>query len=315
VSTAAVIEAVCARLDTHYVFPEVAARVVTVLRRRLAEGAYAGLDDRTLADVVTVDLQSINGDKHLRLRHHPDVIPDTEDEWGEEEERCEAELSGYGIARSERLPGNVGYLDTRMFHSPEVAGAAYEAAMTLLAGTDALLVDLRRNRGGSPGTVALLCSYLLDERTRLTDIYFREGDRLEQMWTLPYVPGRRFGGSKPVWLLVGPDTFSGAEDLAYTLQQLGRALVVGEVTRGGAHPRGQYKVGEHLDVTVSYARSINQISGTNWEGTGVLPDVNMPAADAFAHAYRSALEHVMGLGEVGVRRGVAEEAIMALATL
>ena len=164
--------------------------------------------------------------------------------------------------------------------------------MTLLASTDALLIDVRRNRGGSPAAVALICTYLFDGPTHLSDIYFREGDRTEQVWTLPYVPGPAFGADKPVYVLTGPDTFSAGEDLAYTLQQLGRARTVGETTRGGAHPREQYRVDTHLDVTISFARSINLVSGTNWEGTGVRPDVPAPAADAFERAYRLALEDI-----------------------
>lgn len=128
------------------------------------------------------------------------------------------------------------------------------------------------------------------------------------MWTLPYVPGPAFGEHKPVYVLTGPDTFSAAEDLAYTLQQLGGARTVGEPTRGGAHPREQFRVDTHLDVTISFARSINPVSGTNWEGTGVRPDVPAPAADAFERAYRLALDHVLTLGETGPRGEAAAQA-------
>jgi C-terminal processing protease CtpA/Prc len=310
------IDAVCHRLKTHYVFPEVADQLADFLRLRLAGGAYDGLADEPFAAIVTEDLQSVNGDKHLRLRFHVDPVHDGEStSFDPAAYRVEAELSGYGIARAERLPGNVGYLDTTMFYGPEVAGDAFTAAMTLLAGTDALLIDVRRNRGGSPGTVALICSYLLDERTHLNDIDFRDGDRTEQIWTLPYVPGRKFGTGKPVWVLTGPDTFSGAEDLSYTLQQLQRAQTVGERTKGGAHPREQYKVAAHLDVTVALARSINPYSNGNWEGDGVRPDIPVPAADAFDHAYQLALQHVLTLGDTGLRRPVADEARLASSQL
>ena len=151
------IDAVCHRLKTHYVFPEVADQLADFLRLRLAGGAYDGLADEPFAAIVTEDLQSVNGDKHLRLRFHVDPVHDGEStSFDPAAYRVEAELSGYGIARAERLPGNVGYLDTTMFYGPEVAGDAFTAAMTLLAGTDALLIDVRRNRGGSPGTVALI---------------------------------------------------------------------------------------------------------------------------------------------------------------
>jgi C-terminal processing protease CtpA/Prc len=310
------IEEVCRRLTTRYIFPAVADKLVDLLRARLADGVYDGLADEPFAEVVTLDLQSVNGDKHLRLRFHVEPVHDASDSsFDLAEHRAEAELSGYGIARVERLPGNVGYLDTRLLPFAELAGPAVTAAMSLIASTDVLLIDVRRNVGGDPATVALISSYLFDERTHLNDVYFREGDRTKQFWTSPYVPGSRFGAVKPVWLLTGPDTFSAAEDLSYTLQQLKRARTVGEPTRGGAHPRGQYKVATHLDVTVSYARSINPVSQANWEGGGVVPDIPVPAAEAFSHAYRLALDHVLTLGDTGPRRAVADEARLALAEL
>lgn len=310
------IEEVCRRLTTRYVFPEVADKVVDLLRARLADGAYDGLADEPFAEAVTQDLQTVNGDKHLRLRFHVDPVHDGDKgSFDLAAHRAEAELSGYGIARIERLPGNIGYLDTRRLFATEVVGPAFASAMSLLAETDALLIDVRQNGGGDPGTVGLICSYLFDERTHLNDIYFREGDRTQQFWTLPYVPGGKFGGEKPLWVLTGSETFSAAEDLSYSLQQQKRAKTVGEPTKGGAHPRDQFKVATHLDVTVSCARAINPVSQANWEGVGVVPDIPVPASDAFDTAYRLALDHVLTLGDTGARSAVADEARLALAEL
>lgn len=301
------------RLEAHYVFPAVAAKLADVLRGRLESGAYADADDAGFATLVTADLQSVNGDPHLRLRHHADPVADDGDAaMNSEDFRIEAELEGFGIAAVRRLPGNVGYLDTTMLYPAELAGPAISAAMTLLATTDALLLDVRRNRGGSPGTSALLQTYLVDEQVHYLDIYEREGDKTTQMWTLPYVPGPRFGGTKPIWVLTGPRTFSGGEDLAFSLQQQGRAKTVGEATRGGAHPREQYKVDTYLDVTVSIARSLHPETGENWEGVGVRPDLPVAAEQAFDTAYALALKQVLELGSAGARRTVAEEAREAL---
>jgi C-terminal processing protease CtpA/Prc len=96
---------------------------------------------------------------------------------------------------------------------------------------------------------------------------------------------------------------------------LQRAQTVGERTKGGAHPREQYKVAAHLDVTVALARSINPYSNGNWEGDGVRPDIPVPAADAFDHAFQLALEHVLTLGDTGLRRPVADEARLASSKL
>ena len=255
-----------------YVFPDVAEKLSAVLAERLAAGAYAEFDDEeSFGAALSADLQSVNGDKHLRLRFKVVAIPDREELFDEAEYRAEAELEGYGIAAVRRLDGNVGLLDIRRLHQSDVAGPAIVAAMNLLAGTDVLLIDLRRNGGGDPATVALLCSYLFDEATHLNDIYLREDDSTVQFWTAPYVPGPRFGATKPIYVLTSGDTFSGAEELANNLRELKRATLVGEVTKGGANPGDWHRVTAHLEVKISTGRAINPVSGTNWEGVGVRP--------------------------------------------
>ncbi|WIX86976.1 S41 family peptidase [Amycolatopsis sp. DG1A-15b] len=310
---AAQVEEVIRRLDAHYVFPDVATKLTKLLRARLDEGAYADLGDAEFATAVTADLQSVNDDKHLRLRHHVDpVAEDGDAQHASENFRQAAELENFGIASVRRLLGNVGYVDTTMLYPLAFAASAVSAAMTLVAPTDALLLDVRHNRGGDPETSAFLQSYLVDERTHYLDFYEREGDRVSQMWTLPYVPGPKFGGTKPIWVLTGPATFSGGEDLAFSLQRQGRAKTVGEPTRGGAHPCEQYKVDTYLDVTVPLARSYDPKTGENWEGVGVSPDLPVAADKAFDTAYALALRHVLELGDAGPRRLVADEARKAL---
>jgi hypothetical protein len=275
----------------HYVFADVGARLREVLAERLGSGRYAGIDGPVaLAALVTEDLQSVNGDRHLRLKHHAEPIPDLPDEAAQMEMfGRQAARSMGGVARVQRLGGNVAHLDLGpLLFPPSMAAAALVAAMQLVASADALLLDLRENHGGDPRTVALLCSYLFDEPVHLFTMYERDGDRTAQSWTLPYVPGPTFGGSKPVYVLTSSTTFSGAEELAYDLQQHGRATVVGERTGGGAHPRRGFRVHPHLEVTVPIGRPVSPVSGTNWEGTGVVPDVEVPAAEAFDVAYRKA---------------------------
>jgi C-terminal processing protease CtpA/Prc len=317
----ACVEALCAHVAEHYVYPDVGEQVVAVLRQRLADGGYDTIaGDQEFAAAVTADLQSVNGDKHLRLLYSHEPIPECEGQvFDEAAYRAEVELSAGGIAAVQRLDGNVGYLDLRALYGAAYAGHTAVAAMTLLAHTDVLLVDLRRNGGGDPGMVALYCSYLFDDEIHLNDLYWRgdgDGDgSTRQWWTLPYVPGPKFGGTKPVYVLTSADTFSGAEELAYNLATRGRATLVGERTRGGAHPGGRYRIGAHLKAAVPSGRAINPVTGSNWEGTGVQPDIELPAAEAFDAAYRLALEHVLALGSDGARREVAEEARAALGVL
>jgi C-terminal processing protease CtpA/Prc len=295
----------------YYVFPDIGERLGEILAARLADGRYAQADGpAALAGLVTEDLQSVNGDRHLRLKHHATEVPDLPSEGMMVEMFAQqAARSMGGVARVERLAGNVGVLDlSPILFSPSMSADAHIAAMQLVARTDVLIIDLRRNHGGDPETVALICSYLFDERTHLTNVYERAGDRTQQFWTLPYVPGPRFGGTKPIYVLTSRATFSGGEELAYDLQQLGRATIVGEPTGGGAHPRMGFRVHPHLEATVPSGRAINPLSGTNWEGHGVRPDVEVPADDAFITAYRRALEDVRRLSPDSLQAAEAEQA-------
>jgi C-terminal processing protease CtpA/Prc len=272
------------------------------------------VDDESFAALVTADLQKVNGDKHLRLLYSHDEVPETGEEsvWDPVAYRREAELDAFGITRVERLAGNVGLLDLHQLRDAEIATPAITAAMNLVAHTDALIIDLRANGGGDPHTVALVCSYLFDEQVHLNDIYNRPDDTTRQFWTLPHVPGPRFGGTKPIYVLTSDRTFSGAEELSYNLQQNERATLIGQTTKGGAHPGERYRVGPHLKSAIPNGRAINPISGTNWEGVGVVPHVEVPADEAFDVAYRKALGHVLTLGSDGPRRTVVEAAAEAL---
>ncbi|MFJ9541824.1 S41 family peptidase [Streptomyces sp. NPDC101225] len=281
----AVVDETVRLLAGHYVFPEIAEQLVALLRRRLAEGAYDVRSAEELGDLVTADLQSVNGDPHLRLKYHPEQVPRGQGEAALAAMRRDFDASLGGVPRVQLLDGGAALLELAPLLFPLAWSAGpLAAALTLVAPADALILDLRSNRGGDPETVAFVCSYLLEERTHLNTMYAREGDRYDQSWSLPHVPGARFGGTKPVHVLTGPSTFSAAEELAYDLQQLGRATVVGETTRGGAHPREGWTVHPNLEATIPVGRAVNPVSGTNWEGTGVLPDVPCPAPDALDRA-------------------------------
>lgn len=195
---------------------------------------------------------------------------------------------------------------------PENSGAAIAAAMELVGGTDALIFDLRENGGGSPDGVNVWCSYLFpDGRTHLGGIFTAGTGQTRQFWSLAYLPGARYLG-RPVYLLSSSRTFSGGEDFLYTLQAQGRAIVVGETTGGGAHPTRMFPVSHAVAISVPFARSVNPVTGTNWEGTGVIPDVAVPADEAFGVAYGKALEHVL---DSDVPPPLKEEAREALARL
>lgn len=132
--------------------------------------------------------------------------------------------------------------------------------------------------------MALLISYFVDQRTRLNDIWSRDFGRTRQFWTEDRLDGKRYGGKKPIMILAGPRTGSAGEDFTYTMQALKRATVIGEPTWGGAHPVASYRLIGHSYAAIPNSRSISPITHTNWEGTGVKPDIMVPPADALAVA-------------------------------
>jgi len=131
--------------------------------------------------------------------------------------------------------------------------------------------------------VRLLCSYFFDRPTHLNDLWFRDGPVVQEFWTLPSVPGARLG-DVPLFVLTSSRTFSGAEECAYDLQTQHRATIVGETTGGGANPGGDQPIDEQLSVFVPVGKAVNPVTGTNWEGTGVAPDVACPAGQALDRA-------------------------------
>ncbi|GAA1398672.1 S41 family peptidase [Catellatospora coxensis] len=278
----------------NYVFPERAVPAAADVRRRLTEGEYDGLDEASLADALTLRLAEHCADKHLRVRVrdarlHTTVDPAEADAVYREHLR----VTNHGIARVERLDGNVGCIELRGVTAAGLGGRAIAAAMELVSQTEALILDLRRNRGGSPDGAIFWTSYFFpDGETHLNSIESGAGSSLRQYWSVAYLPGERYL-DRPVYVLTSDFTFSAGEELSYNLQSQARATLIGETTRGGAHPTERFPITPTLEITVPVARSINPITGTNWEGTGVIPDIPVPAAQAFPHAYRLALDHVL----------------------
>jgi len=311
-------------LKDRYVFPEVALAMEAAVRDRHTRGEYDTITAGGAFRVaLTEHLQEVSRDKHLQLRYSPTAQPSREgDIWQDPEViaayLADAAIDNFGVQKVERLAGNVGFLLLTSIDEAEYTATSIAAAMAVLANTSALIVDIRRNNGGAPSGVAFLCSYFFaPEPVHINDIYSREGDATQQFWTLPHLPGERYV-DKPVYVLTSSRTFSGAEEFAYDLQQLKRAQIVGETTAGGANPVDVYQLDPHFEIRVPTGRAINPITGTNWEGTGVTPDIAAEAEGALDVAYRAALEAILdGLGNApsGAGVGLAEEARAALAGL
>jgi hypothetical protein len=291
---AKVIDGAIANLNESYVFPETAKKMAEAVRARQKKGEYDSVTDGdTFAKMLTDHFQEVSHDKHLRVDFSPAKMPERPagppDAEAVARHRKQMERMNCEFDKVEILPGNVGYLKFDMFADPDICGPTAVAAMNFLANVDAIIFDLRENGGGDPKMIALVSTYLFSKPTHLNDLWERKTDSTQQYWTLPYVPGKRLD-DKPAFVLTSKDTFSGAEEFSYNLKNLKRATIIGETTGGGAHPVSGHRIDDHFMIGVPFARAINPISKTNWEGTGVEPDVKVAAADALTTAQKLALE-------------------------
>lgn len=302
-------------LRENYVFPDVADAAGKFVLSQQSKGAYAGATGaQDFAERLTHDLQSISHDRHMRVFIAPPMLMthDKEDT-AERETRFlhQDARNNFGFVKVERLSGNVGYLDLRGFSPAQFGGATAIAAMNFLANTDAVIIDLRKNGGGDPSMIQLISSYFFKEATHLNNLYWRKGDRTDQFWTSPYVPGKSMADT-PLYVLTSARTFSGAEEFSNNMKVLKRARLIGETTGGGANPGDFFPVAAGLGMFIPTGRAVNPVTGTNWEGKGVEPDEKVPAAEALNVAYKEALEKIQATSKDPDARGEAAWAVVAL---
>lgn len=283
-------------LRDNYVFPEVAEKMAEAVRLNHTKGQYDELSTpAAFAQQLTRDLQAVSRDKHLRVLYSPHVIAEerkvktqADRDRLEQERARELKQDNFGFREAKILDGNIGYLDLRMFADPKYAGETAHAAMRTFSQVDALIIDLRRNGGGSPFMIQLISSYFFsDKPVHLNSFYDRPSNTTSETWTLPKTAGFR-RPELALYILTSSYTFSAGEEFCYNLKNLKRATLIGEVTGGGAHPTGSVIATDKFFVRVPKGRAINPITQTNWEGTGVTPDIQVPADEALNVALEKA---------------------------
>jgi hypothetical protein len=324
----AVLTSLVREIQDGYVFPDVADKLVKMLRERQAHGAYDKITSaREFGEVLTKQMGDVAHDRHLRVIYSASVLPKMPTPApGQsplkpgvlaQQMRQQLSRSNYGFEKVEHLRGNVGYLKFNSFADAEQGGDRIVAAMAWLADTDALILDLRDNGGGEPNMVQLIASYFFGdpESVHLNDLaYRRMGTReedLTQSWTLPYLPGRRYV-DREVYILTSTRTFSAAEELVYDLAVRNRATIVGETTGGGANDNDFRRLGDHYRASISIGHAINPVTHTNWEGKGIEPNVKVPKEQALQTAYKSALEHLIGKTQDEQALGELQQALGSL---
>ena len=322
-----IVEDISLIIRKQYIFSDISEKMIHNLNTNAKDdGEYESYQDSELfAQRLTADLQAVSQDTHVRVhfREPGNISPGNEGKnVGKVFDDLRTKNFGFGDTYVESVGDKaIGFLAIHGFVPSTTKFASDFAAvreaisdiLTQVAHTDALIIDLRANRGGHPDTVAFILSYLLDSGpVHLLDMVDCDGTIKFTFSTLPIsdLPrgALRFGGSKPLFVLTSKSTISGGEDMAYGLQAFGRAkAIIGEdqSTAGAANPvmnpkficekefgRGWWWVG------VPDLRPVHSVTGLNWEGVGVKSDVvaSEMRGNAKDIGRRMALE-ALGVGE------------------
>ena len=275
-------------LSNNYVFPEKAESITMYLQAQIKKGAYALYlkNPQRLAQEIESDIKQIHQDPHLEISYDPNFIAQEDAKPSEEEIKKSKKFwkeQNYSFRNVNILPGNIGYLPFNGFADDiESAKPTIYSALRFLANTSAIIIDLRDNQGGSPEMVSQIESYFFKEKTHMNDLISRGAKDTTVFYADP-AKADSLNLSMPVYILTSRKTFSAAEDFSYGMQMAKRAVIVGEVTGGGAHPQMPLSIGQGFVASIPFARSYNPITKTDWEGTGV-PDVKVNATEALLKA-------------------------------
>ncbi|MGC1107501.1 MAG: S41 family peptidase [Candidatus Acidiferrales bacterium] len=284
---AAVAEKFARALADNYAYADKGAAMASAIRAKLNSGAYNGITSpMDFADALERDVRAVSHDLHLEVDFRPaDETPD---------EGTSSPSLGNALPEVKLLDGNIGYIVLNGMLPNRASSSAIAAAFAFVHDTDALILDLRGNPGGAGPVAADIMSYLsAGPPYLLHTIHWRNGAVHESRTT--NLGDRSYGNKKPVFVLTSHRTFSAAEDLAYDLQSFKRGTIVGETTGGGANPSmsgGSASLGHGFFADIPTGYVVNAATGTNWEGVGVKPDVNVTADDALAKAWSLALARV-----------------------
>lgn len=294
-----VLDSLFQKLNDDYVFPKTAVKIEKTIRQYQKQGCYLKIKDaKTFAETLTDQIFAIAHDKHLSVSyqeagdHLPEPSAEDEKEEAKRIRRFKIQKN-FGFTKIDILEGNIGYLKIDAFFPVDDAGPTATAAMNYIANTDALIIDLRSNHGGEPEMVRFLASHFFDTTpVHLNDLYWREGNKTIQYWSLPYVSAKRYV-AKPVYIMIDGKTFSAGEEFAYDLQALRRATVTGTASAGGANPGNEVKIKGQFVAFIPNGRAVNPLTKTNWEGVGVQPDIEMSGKDALPETQILALQKLI----------------------
>lgn len=285
-------------LKDKYVYPEIAIKMEQEINAKLKRGEYGSISDGVkLAEKITTDLRTVFDDKHLKLSYSAEPISVNSRKAGApssaeiEQARRRQTRENFGATKVEILKGNVGLIKLNYFAPLDWSANAYTAAMNYVTNTDALIIDVRENRGSMDiNAIPFFCSFLFDEPVQLGDIFWRETNETRQLWTYAQIPGKKYL-DKPVYILMSNKTASGAEGFVRHLKRLKRATLIGETTMGATMPGMSHRVNEHFSIWISTGRSKSG-SATN-ENKGTPPDIAIAPENALKAAHLQAINQIL----------------------
>jgi tetratricopeptide (TPR) repeat protein len=264
-------------LKTKYVLSNQAIEYAIEFKKKYESGYYKSFtDSKAFAKQITADLIHITNDKHINFRvKEPSGIGEKPE--GSLHHPIRYHILGInenkGFSKIEWIEGNIGYLDIRRFYTISDNKDLVISALKFISNANAIIIDLRENGGGSGD---YLSSYFLNYPTQLTSWYSREDDFLTEFWTSKEIGVERLT-EIPLFLITSKRTFSASESFAYDMKVRKRATIIGDSTKGGAHSVDLFKIDNQFEIYIPTVRAINPITGTNWEGVGVIPDVIVPS--------------------------------------
>jgi len=298
----ALIDSLKKRLEQYYVFPDKGKEMGQYLAKRWSSNSYDAISDyNVFLDTLFTDITKVHHDPHMRMGIDPDYVKSIKEEKTRPlptKEKLEAERAlyrkyNYGFSRVEVLPGNIGYMALTEFaklneESKTVVASAFE----FIAYTDAVIIDLRNNNGTYPQMVQEVLSYFFDKPVHTGSTFDRQLGKTVDNYSLAKVKGKKIPNKK-LYILISQNTFSAPESFAYTMKNLKRGVVVGEVTAGAAHGTKGFIVNDKVVIAIPYMRGIDPVTKTDWEGVGVQPDVAVKADKALAKAQQIIMENAL----------------------
>ena len=298
---------VVTRLETalkqNYVFPERIPVISAELDRRVQAEP---IEAEPFAASLSQGLVKASEDLHFSVAFNPDEVASVRQakaggETSTQAQRDSERAANFGFHDARRLDGGLAYIRFDFFADPQFGQETAAGAMRFAEGAKGLIFDLRYNNGGVLEMAQFLMSFLYPAGKDLQFFDYNYNENGVQVarsqWNLPAVPGQR-SPDMPVVVLTGSTSFSAAEWMAFSLQRLGRATVIGEQTAGGAHPVTRVPVDDRFMLQVPFGQIRDPLKGQDFEGVGVTPDQVVPASQALLVAQKHLLKSRADAGDV-----------------